>query len=135
MRELKQGGNQDDIEVRIRGGRYYLTETVVLGMEDSAEAGQTITYAAYPGEEPIFSSGVRIEGWRELERDVPEGLSHMAQPHVWVADVPEGLGPFRTLYDGDRRLQRAQTDGFTRRRFASGAPSRPQGNSSSAPAT
>ena len=112
VRELKQGGNNDDIVVQIRGGRYYLTETVVFGLEDSAEAGQTITYAAYPGEEPIFSSGVRIEGWRELVRDVPEGLSHMAQPHVWVADVPSDLGAFRTLYDGDRRLSRAQTDGF-----------------------
>ena len=112
VRELKQGGNNDDIVVQIRGGRYYLTETVVFGLEDSAEAGQTITYAAYPGEEPIFSSGVRIEGWRELVRDVPEGLSHMAQPHVWVADVPSDLGAFRTLYDGDRRLSRAQDRRF-----------------------
>ena len=112
VRELKQGDKSSDIVVQIRGGRYHLTETVVLGLEDSAEAGQTITYAAYPGEEPIFSSGVKIDGWRELERDVPEGLSHMAQPHVWVADVPADIGAFRTLYDGDRRLPRAQTDGF-----------------------
>ena len=107
-----EAATSDDIVVRIRGGRYYLTETVLLGLEDSANEGQTITYAAYPGEEPIFSSGVRIEGWRELERDIPEGLSHMSRPHVWVADVPAELGAFRTLYDGDRRLSRAQTDGF-----------------------
>ena len=112
VRVLKQGGDRDDIVVRIRGGRYYLTETVVLGLEDSAGEGQTITYAAYGDEEPIFSSGVRIEGWRELERDIPEGLSHMSRPHVWVADVPAELGTFRTLYDGDRRLSRAQTGGF-----------------------
>ena len=112
VRALKQGGKKDDIVVWIRGGKYYLTETVVLGLQDSAEAGQTITYAAYPGEEPIFSSGVRIEGWQELGGDLPEGLPHMSLHKVWVADVPSDLGRFLTLYDGDQRLPRARTDGF-----------------------
>ena len=114
MRDLKQGGGtkKDDIVVWIRGGRYYLKDTVVFGLQDSAEAGQTITYGAYPGEEPIFGSGVRIEGWQELGGNLPEGLPHMSLHKVWVADVPSDLGPFRTLYDGDRRLPRARTDGF-----------------------
>ena len=71
VRDLKQGGTKDNTVVWIRGGRYYLKDTIVFGLQDSAEAGQTITYAAYPGEEPIFSSGVRIEGWQELGGTCP----------------------------------------------------------------
>ena len=112
VRDLKQGGTKDNTVVWIRGGRYYLKDTIVFGLQDSAEAGQTITYAAYPGEEPIFSSGVRIEGWQELGGDLPEGLPHMSLHKVWVADVPSDLGRFLTLYDGDQRLPRARTDGF-----------------------
>ena len=112
VRDLKERGTKEDIVVWIRGGRYYLKDTVVFGLQDSAAEGYTISYAAYPGEEPIFSSGVKIEGWKELEREWPEGLSLMAQSKVWVADVPSDLELFRTLYDGDRRLPRARSEGF-----------------------
>ncbi len=113
VRELKQGGAGKDIVVLIRGGRYYLRETVVFGLEDSAPEGASITYAAYPGEEAVFSSGVKIEGWRQLDKDIPWGLQcQFAQPKVWVADVPESLDRFRTLYDGGRRLPRARSAGF-----------------------
>ena len=112
VRTLKQGGTKKDVVVWIRGGRYYLKDTVVFGLQDSAEEGHTITYAAYPGEEPIFSSGVKIEEWQELGTDIPVGLSNMARSQVWVADVPPALGRFRTLFDGDRRLPRARSEGF-----------------------
>ena len=68
-----------NIKVLIRGGRYYLTRTVVFGLEDSAPEGCTITYAAYPGEEPVFSSGIKITDWKELGRNVPPELPEMAK--------------------------------------------------------
>ena len=37
VRELKKGSADKDILVLIRDGRYYLNETVVFRMEDSAE--------------------------------------------------------------------------------------------------
>ncbi len=55
VRELKKGNVNKDIVVLIRDGRYYLNETVVFRLKDSAVDGNRITYAAYPGEEPIFS--------------------------------------------------------------------------------
>ena len=79
VRKLKESGQTKDITVLIRGGRYYLRETVVFGLKDSAEKGHTITYASYPGEEAILSSGVQIEGWKELGRDVPQDLPEMAK--------------------------------------------------------
>ena len=91
-----------------RGGRYLLEKTVVFGLQDGADDGFSITYAAYPGEEPVFSSGVAIEGWTELEYR-PDGLPEMARSKVWVADVPASLGRFKSLYDGDTRLPRARS--------------------------
>ena len=122
VRELKKSNTKKDIVVLVRDGVYYLKDTVVFGLQDSAEDGGTVTYAAYPGEEPVFSSGVKIDGWKELELR-PEGLFEMARSKVWVADVPASLGLFRTLYDGDRRLPRARSKPFaaTRSRTATGS--------------
>jgi hypothetical protein len=105
------GDARRDILVLFRGGSYSLHKTFVLGLEDSAADGHTVTYAAYPEEAPVFSSGIRIQGWTELEYR-PEGLPELARAKVWVADVPESLGRFRTLYDGDRRLPRARSKPF-----------------------
>ena len=113
VRELKRSADRD-IVVLIRGGRYYLKETVVFGLQDSGADGHTIMYAAYPGEEPVFSSGVQITDWREVGANRPDNLfrPEWAPPNVWVADVPSALGRFHTLYDGDRRLPRARSIGF-----------------------
>lgn len=115
VRQLKKTAADRDITVLIRGGTYYLKETVVFGLEDSGNKNQSIKYAAYPGEEPIFSSGVRITGWKKL-KCYPDALPAAARDKVWVADVPEtkaGKWRFRTLYDGDKMLPRARSKGFT----------------------
>jgi len=111
VRELKKSNPKSNVVVMIRDGKYYLNETVVFGLEDSAKDGYTVTYAAYPGEEPVFSSGIKIEGWKELEHR-PEALPEMGRMKVWVANIPKKLGPFRTLYNGDKRLPRARSNAF-----------------------
>jgi hypothetical protein len=100
-----------DATVLIRGGTYRLSQTVVFSLDNSAGPDATITYAAYPGEKPVFSSGQPISGWRK-PGDPPEGLSAAARGNVWVADVA-GRGRFFTLFDGDRRLPRARGPGFS----------------------
>ncbi|TDE11148.1 right-handed parallel beta-helix repeat-containing protein [Jiangella asiatica] len=108
--EFKQRHPKGDITVYLRGGRYQLDQTVVFGPEDSGNAEQTITYAAYPGERPVFSSGELIDGWRPVA-DPPAGLSAAAAEHVWVADVPTGW-LFKTLFDGERMVPRAKGPAF-----------------------
>ncbi|MHC4503627.1 MAG: right-handed parallel beta-helix repeat-containing protein [Planctomycetota bacterium] len=110
VREAKKTARAS-ITVYLRGGTYRLKETVVFGLQDSAPDGHTITYRASPGEKPVLGSGVRIAGWRKL-RNAPDELPGKARGKVWVADVPKGLGLFRTLYDGDERLPRA-SKGFS----------------------
>ena len=113
VRQLKQGQNRDIVTL-IRGGTYAFAETAVFGLQDSAENGYSITYAAYPGETPVLSAGVPIGGWRKLDQE-PEDLPERAKGHIWVADVPAAKGGghrFFTLFDGDERLPRARSAGF-----------------------
>ena len=120
VRQLKKTAAGRDITVLIRGGTYYLKETVVFGLQDSCNRNQSIRYAAYPCEEPLFSSGVRIAGWKKL-KCCPDALPAAAKDKVWVADVPArspqaetkaGKWRFRTLYDGENMLPRARSKGF-----------------------
>ena len=111
IRELKKAGPNRDLRVLLRGGTYRLRETVVFSLQDSAVDGHTITYAAYPGETPVLTSGVPVGQWRKLD-DAPEGLPAEAHGKVWSAPCPEGISRFYTLYDGQRRLARARGRGF-----------------------
>ena len=70
VRDLKKS-KTTDIVVLLRGGTYPLTKTVVFGLEDSGEGDSTVTYAAYPGETPVFSSGREIKGWKKVTGDLP----------------------------------------------------------------
>lgn len=104
-----------DLVVEIRGGVYPLTETIVFDLEDSAVGDASITYMAYPGETPIFTSGREIEGWKKAPSNIP-GLPEAARSHVMVTEIS---GTFRTLYDTEGRLPRAQSTGFVPRKGGS----------------
>jgi hypothetical protein len=108
VRALKKEQPGQIITVLVRGGFYALDETVVFGLEDGSQGKTTITYAAYPGEEPVFSSGQVVTGWKQAPADLP-GLPGVARGKVWVADVP---GKFNTLYDANGMLPRARSRGF-----------------------
>ncbi len=107
VRDLKKQ-KASNIIVLVREGTYRLNETVVFGMQDSPQGDSTITYAAYPNETPVFSSGKAIEGWKKVTAALP-GLPEVAMGNVWVADVSER---FFTLYDAEGMLPRAKSSGF-----------------------
>ncbi len=127
LRELRKNGNSNPAIIYLREGRYQLTKTLVLGIEDgltstsgqsaveTAGAGQLLpahlTFKAYPGEKPVISSGIPVTGWERVEASVVD-LPANAKGKVWVADIPEGLDKFYTLYDEKGRLSRARAEGF-----------------------
>lgn len=92
---------QRDIMVYFRGGYYYFTETVVFGLEDSGSENQVITYRNYPGETPIFTSGVHVTGWSRISPDELRYsfLPGKARSRVYVANIPKGLKLIRNLVD------------------------------------
>ncbi len=110
VRALKAAGPGRDFVVQVRGGVYRLRETVVFGLADSAADGHTITFAARPGETPVFTAGVPVTGWRMAEP--PAELPDKAHGKVWWAPLPDGLDRVYTLFDGARRLPRARGIGF-----------------------
>jgi hypothetical protein len=89
-------------EVAIRGGVYRVHETIVFSREDSAPGGHTITYTAYRGEKPVFTTTREITGWKR-ERESA----------VWSAKLPASTKPFLTLYDRTGRLPRARGPAFS----------------------
>jgi hypothetical protein len=99
VQEQKRARPRRDYTVWLLGGVYRLTNTLVFSLEDSAEEGHTITYAAYRGEKPVFSSGLPLTGWKKEGR-------------LWTTALPESVKPFRTLYDRAGRLPRARSRGF-----------------------
>jgi parallel beta-helix repeat protein len=73
IRELKSrsGGKVPfPIQVLLRGGKYFLDEPLVLGAEDGGGQDFPIVYAAYPGEKPIVSGGMRVVGWEPYKGKV-----------------------------------------------------------------
>lgn len=77
--KAKQDGMTRDVTVLIRGGRYLLTEPMRFGWQDSGTKEHAITYAAFPGERPIFSGGVRIKNWTR------------GKGGTWTARMPEAV--------------------------------------------
>ncbi len=112
IRGLSEDQKNQNITVFLRGGTHTLTETVVFGLEDSGTEGTKISYQAYEEETPIISSGVKIGDWKKLE-EYPATLPEVAKGNVYAADIPEGLGRFYTMFDGEQRIPVARKEGFT----------------------
>lgn len=86
------------IAVLVRGGSYRLHSALVLGPADSGGPDCPITYAAWPGEAPVFSGGRVIDSFR------PRGA-------VWVASLAgeaDRSRPFLQLFVNGRRRPRAR---------------------------
>ncbi|MBU2929885.1 right-handed parallel beta-helix repeat-containing protein [Winogradskyella psychrotolerans] len=127
VRELRKNGNAAPATIYLRDGRHLLSETLVLGIEDGwTTSGETsvseatdatkfplahLTFSAYQEETPIISSGVPVEKW-ELASDELLDIPEKSKGKVWVANIPEGLTKFYTLYDEEGRLNRARAEGF-----------------------
>jgi hypothetical protein len=98
VRELKRT-KEGPITVLVRGGVYYLGETLIFGPEDSGK-DQPITYAAYPGEIPVISGGRKIVGEWQPYRD---GIMMCELP-----EAKEGKLNFTQLFVNGKRQIRAR---------------------------
>jgi len=91
-----------NIFVNLRGGRYFITNTISFTTADSGVNGYYITYQSYPGETAIIDGGQQVTGWTQVP----------GQPY-WVASVPTNAGfanYFRQLYVNGLRAVRAHSD-------------------------
>lgn len=112
VRELSSEKREKNITIFLREGTHVVTETIVFGLEDSGFKGTKISYEAYKNETPIISSGVAVKGWEKL-KEYPLSLPDAAKGNVWVADIPEGIDRFYTMFDGQTRIPTTHKEGFT----------------------
>ncbi len=89
LRNTQGGTLKQPVTVLIRGGTYWLSEPVEFAPRDSGSAACPITYAAYPGETPIFSGGVPIANWTQDEIGAYQAM---------LPDVKAGKWVFRQLF-------------------------------------
>lgn len=70
-REIRSMGTlQKDVTVFLRGGEYFLSDTLWLGRVDSGTNGHTVTYRAYPGEQPTLNGGTKVTGWEAYQGNI-----------------------------------------------------------------
>ena len=109
IRALSTEERRQNIRVILRGGTYKMEETFVLNVEDGAPSGLTISYETYPNEIPILDSGVEITAWKSA-KDLPEGTPEIATGKLYVANMPEGLDLFYSLFDEEGFIDRARVN-------------------------
>ncbi|MFC1713994.1 right-handed parallel beta-helix repeat-containing protein [Candidatus Poribacteria bacterium] len=94
------------VTVMLRGGRYFLDDTLVFNQEDSGSEECPITYTAYPDEIPVISGGRKITGpWKPYQGEIMV---------CSISEVGEGKWNFRQLFvNGDRQNRaRFPRDGY-----------------------
>ena len=105
IRKIKReqdGTLRQPVIVFLRGGTYFLPETLEFTAEDSGTKDFPITYKAYRHEKPVISGGKRITGWKQVRMDGKK---------IWAAELPEekeGEWFFRQLWINGNRCIRAR---------------------------
>ena len=110
LRRLKDPSIAGGIHIILRGGIYRLDEPLFIRPEDAGTADSPTFIEAAPGEEPVFSGGIRIGNWSKPQQEIT-GLPAAAQRNVWVADVPLTGGrvtEFRQLWVNETKAIRAK---------------------------
>ncbi len=88
------------VTVLVREGTYYLARPVVFTPADSGTDLQPVTYAAYPGEKPTISGGVKLEPkWGRYRQGIMK------------CSVPTGI-VFNQLFINGKRQMRARYPNF-----------------------
>jgi hypothetical protein len=91
------------VRVILRGGMYYVPETLVLGPEDSGTEACPISYEAAEGEAVTLSGGRPVTGWK-----TDDGRTYYAD----ITAARNGAWRFRQLYVDGRREPRARYPNF-----------------------
>jgi len=100
IRKMKTGSVlKAAVTVYIRGGTYYIPETITFGPGDSGSRACPVTYKAYPGESPVISGGRRITGWSRYRGKIQS---------VSLPEVKSGKWYFRSLFADGQRQTRAR---------------------------
>lgn len=116
VRETIKNGNNTSIEVVVRGGTYFLSQTMEFSPEDSGPTSAPVIWKAAKGEKVVLSGGRRLIGMWKKNR---EGVWFLDLPETkgWKRNVnesekytknPNSLWSFRELFVNGKRATRAR---------------------------
>ncbi|RYG54820.1 MAG: hypothetical protein EOO01_00385, partial [Chitinophagaceae bacterium] len=109
MRRLNQSAFNNGIQIFVDKGVYHFSEPLVIRPEDAGtENSPTVIQAL--SEQPVFSGGITISGWKKLT-STSRNLPPVSRGKVWVADVPNISGDllnFRQLWVNNKKAIRAR---------------------------
>ncbi len=99
LRAIDRKAQRTPRVVLVRGGKYFLEKTFVLGPKDGGTRQAPVVYAAYPGEKPILSGGRKVTGWEPYK------------DHIFQCSLPGSKGgkwKFRRLFADGQPYFRAR---------------------------
>jgi hypothetical protein len=74
--------------VLVHGGEYQVSQTFSVTESDSGTEAAPVVFRAAPGERPVFSGGVRLNGWRKLsDADGYPQLPAECRSQIWIMDL------------------------------------------------
>jgi len=96
VEKLKSEGGKGTVV--FRGGYYYFDKTVIL--DNDACKGEII-FKSFPGEKPVFTSGIHVTNWEKMDSSDPnyQYLPADARDNIFVADSPVESDIVRFLVD------------------------------------
>ncbi|HNS32476.1 MAG TPA: right-handed parallel beta-helix repeat-containing protein [bacterium] len=100
VRKIKEAGMPGEgLAVYLRGGKYFLSESISLDSEDSGQPDAPVVYRSFPGETARLIGGRQVDGFRLLTDPAElKKLPEEARGKVWVANLKEsGITDYGTL--------------------------------------
>lgn len=110
LRRLADPSIAAGVHIILKGGEYRLLEPIFIRPEDSGTDTSPTVIEAAPGEQPILSGGLPVNGWHKVQHALP-GLPKAATGRVWEADLPAsggGILGFRQLWVNGTKAIRAR---------------------------
>lgn len=106
LQRAQQAVRQSKGTVQLRGGVYYLPQTLVFTAEDSGTKQAPVVYEAYANEKPILSGGVRLPAlqWQPYR----DGIMQAKVPNGFTTDelfVNGALQPLARFPNYDAKAQ------------------------------
>jgi hypothetical protein len=94
LQRAQQASRQKHGDVFLRGGTYYLPETLVFTEQDSGTKNAPVVFQNYQGEKPVISGGVRLENldWQPYTNG------------IFQAQVPSDLQTEEIFVNGERQI-------------------------------
>lgn len=111
MRRLNNPAVANGIHISVGGGNYSFIEPLFVRPEDAGTKNSPTIVEAVPGEQPVFSGGVAVKGWKKATGKIP-GLSKKAKANVWETEAPligDKLLDFRQLWINGSKAIRAKS--------------------------